>query len=110
LGTIFHDLDATLQVKDMEGMGRKMGEIDWQRSAPFWADIMREKIVRDIPTITFVGGGHESRQGIRRKVHEHLGTWEALKKALNTEAEAAQAAEASTDPAGEEAAAVPAAA
>jgi hypothetical protein len=109
LGTIFHDLDATLQVKDLEGMGRKMGEIDWQRSAPFWADMMREKIVRDIPTITFVGGGHESRQGIRRKVHEYLGTWDALQKALNAEAEAAQAAEAPTA-AGEEAAEIPAAA
>jgi DGQHR domain-containing protein len=94
LGTIFHDLDATLQVKDLEGMGRRIGEIDWQRSAPFWEDVMREKLVRGTPTITFIGGGYESRQAIRRKVHEHLGTWDALQKALSAESEAVEAAKA----------------
>jgi hypothetical protein len=91
LGTIFYDLDATLQVKDLESVGRRIGEIDWQRSAPFWEDVMREKMVRGTPTITFIGGGYESRQAIRRKVHEHLGTWEALQKALAAENEAAEA-------------------
>lgn len=93
LGTVFHDLDATLQVKDMEGMGRRIGEIDWQRSAEFWTDIMREKVVRGTPTITFIGGGYESRQSVRRKVHEYLGTWEALQQAQNAEATAAEAVE-----------------
>lgn len=97
LGTIFHDLDATLKVKDMEGMGRRMGEIDWQRSAPFWEDVMREKIVRGTPTITFIGGGYESRQAIRRKVHEHLGTWDALQKALEAETTAGQVASGEDD-------------
>jgi hypothetical protein len=93
LGTIFYDLDATLQVKDLDGMGRRMGEIDWQRSAPFWEDVMREKIVRGTPTITFIGGGYESRQAIRRKVHEYLGTWEALQQAQEAETKAAEVAE-----------------
>lgn len=93
LGVVFHDLEATLQVKDMEGMGRRIGEIDWQRSAPFWAEIMREKIVRGTPTLTFIGGGYESRQAIRRKVHEYLGTWEALQQAQDAEAKAAEVAE-----------------
>jgi hypothetical protein len=78
LGVVFHDLDVTLGVKDLESMGRKLGEIDWQRSAPFWADIMREKDVRGTQTLTFIGGGYESRQAIRRKAHEYLGTWEGL--------------------------------
>jgi DGQHR domain-containing protein len=87
LGSVFYDLDSTLQVQDLDGMGRRVGEIDWQRSAPFWEDIMREKIVRGTPTITFIGGGYESRQALRRKVHEHLGTWNALQQTLSAEAE-----------------------
>lgn len=78
LGVVFHDLNATLEMKDLEGVGRKLGEIDWQRSAPFWADIMREKDVRGTPTLTFIGGGYESRQSIRFKAHQYLGTWEDL--------------------------------
>ena len=36
---------------------------------------MREKEVRGKPVITFIGGGYESRQAVRRKVHQYLGTW-----------------------------------
>jgi hypothetical protein len=43
---------------------------------------MREKEVRGKPVITFIGGGYESRQAVRRKVHEYLGTWEKLQVAL----------------------------
>lgn len=98
IGSIFHDLDAVLETKDMEGAGRKLGEIDWQRSSPFWADVMREKVVRGKPTTTFIGGGYESRQAIRRKVHQHLGTWDKLQAALaasgdeNAEAESMEEA------------------
>jgi hypothetical protein len=66
----------------MEAMGRRVGEIDWQRGAQFWADVMREKEVRAKPVITFIGGRYESRQALRRKVHEYLGTWEKLQAAL----------------------------
>lgn len=79
LGVIFHDLDATLGMTELGAAGQKLGEIDWQRSASFWSDVMREKIVRGKPTLTFIGGGYESRQAIRRKAHEHLGTWARLK-------------------------------
>jgi DGQHR domain-containing protein len=84
LGSIFYDLDALLGERDLNGAGRRLGEIDWQRNAPFWESIMREKVVRGVPTLTFIGGGHESRQAIRRKVHEHLGTWERLQSVLNS--------------------------
>jgi len=80
LGVVFYDLDVTLGVQDLEGMAREVGRIDWQRDAPFWVDAMREKEVRGIKTLTFIGGGFESRQTIRRKLHQHLGTWEALQK------------------------------
>jgi DGQHR domain-containing protein len=84
LGVVFYDLDVTLQIPDLESMAREAGKIDWQRDAPFWADAMREKEVRGVKTLTFVGGGFESRQAIRRKVHEHLGTWDQLQKKLST--------------------------
>lgn len=82
LGTIYYDLNVLLGHADLVEAGRKLGEIDWSRSAPFWADIMREKVVRGTSTTTFVGGGHESRHAIRRKAHQHLGTWEQLQAAL----------------------------
>jgi len=87
LGTVFHDLDAILQVKDLDGAGRKIGEIDWQRTAPFWSDVMREKKVRGKSVTTFIGGGYESRQAIRRKVHEYLDTWEKLQVSLTEESD-----------------------
>ncbi len=82
VGVVFYDLDAILRVEDLEAMGRKLGEIDWQRTAPFWSDVMREKEVRGKTVTTFVGGGYESRQALRRKIHEYLGTWDALQTAL----------------------------
>jgi hypothetical protein len=86
LGVIFHDLEATLGRTDLAELGRKVGEIDWQREAEFWSDVMREKEVRGKTVITFIGGGYESRQAIRRKVHQHLGTWEELQRALEPNA------------------------
>jgi DGQHR domain-containing protein len=85
LGVVFHDLNAILGLNDLHAIGTKVGEIDWQRTAPFWADAMREKEVRGKVVITFVGGGHESRQTIRKKIHEHLGTWDRLQEALHEE-------------------------
>ena len=84
LGVVFYDLDAILGLQDLDPAGRRLGEIDWQRGAPFWADVMREKEVRGKPVITFIGGGYESRQGIRRKVHQYLDTWEKLQAALQS--------------------------
>jgi hypothetical protein len=91
LGVVFYDLDAVLRVQDLEAAGRRLGEIDWQRGAPFWADVMRQKDVRGKSVITFVGGGYESRQALRRKVHQYLGTWEKLQAALQTSEKPQQA-------------------
>jgi DGQHR domain-containing protein len=93
LGVIFYDLDAVLQIQDLEGMGRRIGEIDWQRGAQFWIDIMREKPVRGKPVITFMGGGYESRQAVRRKVHEYLGTWADVRTAIEAREKSEQAAQ-----------------
>jgi hypothetical protein len=87
LGVVFYDLDVTLQIRDLGGKAQDIGNIDWQRNAPFWADAMRDKEVRGIKTLTFIGGGFESRQAIRRKVHEHLGTWDLLQKKLSSDVE-----------------------
>lgn len=85
LGVVYHDLDAILGMHDHHAVGTKVGEIDWQRTAPFWADAMREKEVRGKLVTTFIGGGYESRQTIRRKLHEHLGTWDRLQEVLLAE-------------------------
>jgi DGQHR domain-containing protein len=82
LGVVFHDLDVTLGEKELHAIGCKLGEIDWQRTAPFWADVMRERDVRGKKVTTFIGGGYESRQSVRKKIHEHLGTWDRLQIAL----------------------------
>ena len=78
LGVIFYDLDATLEINDLATVSKKIGAIDWTRDAPFWSDVMREKNGK----MTFIGGGTESRQAIRRKVHQFLGTWDDLQQAL----------------------------
>jgi hypothetical protein len=91
LGVVFYDLDAVLGVQDLEEAGRRLGEIDWQRGATFWSDVMREKEVRGKPVITFIGGGYESRQAVRRKVHQYLGTWEKLQVALQAYEKSEQA-------------------
>jgi DNA-sulfur modification-associated len=78
LGVIFYDLDATLKIDDFESVSKKIGAINWTRDADFWSDVMREKNIRGKKVITFIGGGTESRQAIRRKVHQFLGTWDAL--------------------------------
>ncbi len=80
LGVVFYDLDTTLGLQDLDEMAREIGRVDWRRDAPFWADAMREKEVKGTKTLTFIGGGFESRQTIRRKIHERLGTWELLQK------------------------------
>ena len=86
LGAVFHDLDVTLgRHADLNDLGKRLGEVDMRKDAPFWADVMREREVRGNPTLTFAGGGYESRQAVRRKLHEHLGTWEALRAARGDE-------------------------
>jgi len=85
LGVVFYDLDSTLAVTDLNGMARKIGEIDWRRDAEFWRDVMREKEVKGGKILTFMGGGTENRQAVRRKVHEHLGTWEKIQPGQKTE-------------------------
>lgn len=88
MGAIFYDLDATLGRSDLFELGRKIGEVDMRKEAPFWSDIMREREIRGKMAITFVGGGYESRQAIRRKLHQHLGTWNALQEAQGSGDEA----------------------
>lgn len=82
LGAVFYDLDAALGIEDVAAMGRKLGELDWRRDADFWSDVMREKEVRGKMALTFIGGGYESRQAIRRKAHQHLGTWDELQSKI----------------------------
>lgn len=82
LGAVFFDLDVTLGRRDdIYELGRRIGEIDMRKNAPFWSDVMREREVRGKPTLSFIGGGYESRQAVRRKIHEYLGTLDDLERA-----------------------------
>jgi DGQHR domain-containing protein len=92
LGVVFYDLDAVLKVQNIAESARKIGEIDWRRDSEFWKDVMREKEVKGGKILTFVGGGTESRQSVRRKVHEYLGTWDKLQAALKADSTAIEAA------------------
>jgi len=92
LGAVFYDLEATLGRDDLIDAGRRLGQLDWRKSAPYWADIVRERATKSGTALAFVGGGHETRQAIRRKMHEHLGTWDDFQAAVGREAEAAEVA------------------
>ena len=94
LGAVFYDLDVTLERSDLYELGRRIGEIDMRKDAAFWSDVMREREVRGNSVLTFVGGGYESRQAVRRKIHEHLGTWDALQVAREEVGEASVLVEA----------------
>jgi hypothetical protein len=75
LGAVFYDLDATLGIHDLAAQARKLSEIDWARSAPYWADIIKEKEnKKGEKVLAWSGGGYEVRQAIRTKMHKHLGT------------------------------------
>jgi DGQHR domain-containing protein len=80
LGAVFHDLDVTLGRRDYNELGRKLGQMDMRKSGDAWADIMRMREYKSGPRLTFVGGGHETRQALRQKFHEHLGTWSEFQR------------------------------
>lgn len=102
LGALFHDLDVTLGRRDYYELGRKLGQLDMRKSGEAWADIMRIREYKSGQRLTFVGGGHETRQALRQKFHEHLGTWPEFRRVAgateDVEAERTEPAEAWSAP------------
>ncbi len=73
LGILFHDLVVRLKVPDYEAAARKIGSIDWDRSNPLWADIVRERMDKDGNVILgLAAGGAQSRRFLTRKFRELL--------------------------------------
>lgn len=73
LGILFHDLVVRLQVPDYRAAARKIGSIDWDRSNPLWAEIIRERIdKRGNVALGLAAGGAQNRRFLTRKLRELL--------------------------------------
>lgn len=74
LGVLYHDLAITLGVPDIDRAAQRIGAINWHRSAPEWAGIVRERQDRDgNATLGLAAGGAQNRRFITKKVREILG-------------------------------------
>jgi DGQHR domain-containing protein len=81
LGIIFNDLVVRLKVPDYVSAARKIGEIDWHRSADVWSDIVREKVDKQGNTVLgLAGGGAQTRRFITGVIREKLGLHDLLRE------------------------------
>ncbi len=73
LGVIFHDLYVRLKAPDLDAAAKRVGSIDWRRSAPEWSALVRERTDKDGKTVIgLAGGGAQTRRAITEKVRETL--------------------------------------
>lgn len=80
LGVIFHDLAVRLNVPDIEAAARKIGKLNWHRSAPMWNEIVRERVDKEGNTVLgLAGGGAQTRRFITQALRDHLGLTPILK-------------------------------
>jgi len=78
LGAICHDLVVRLKVPDLEAAAARLGEIDWRRTAPIWADVVRE---REDGTLSLAaGGGSSTRRAMIKSVRRELGLDQLLRE------------------------------
>ncbi|MCA1653161.1 MAG: DNA sulfur modification protein DndB [Sphingomicrobium sp.] len=81
LGIIFNDLVVRLKVPDYVSAARKIGELDWHRSAEIWSEIVREKVDKEGNTVLgLAGGGAQTRRFITRVIREKLGLDDLLRE------------------------------
>lgn len=74
LGVLYHDLVVRLHVSDPNAAARKLGAIDWMRSAPMWSEIVRSKVDKDgYQMIGLAAGGAQNRRFMTQKLRETLG-------------------------------------
>jgi hypothetical protein len=74
LGILFHDLFVRLKVPDLDAAARKLGTLDWRRSADMWADLVRERKDKNGAIVLGLGGGGaQTRRAITRIAREYLG-------------------------------------
>jgi DGQHR domain-containing protein len=81
LGTVYHDLAVRLQVPDLAAVARRIGAIDWRRSATMWSDIVREKTDKDGHAVLgLAAGGSQNRRFITQKLRKLLGVDQLLRE------------------------------
>jgi DGQHR domain-containing protein len=81
LGIVFHDLYLRLKVPDIEAAARRLGSLNWHRSAPLWAEIVRERQDKDGNTVLgLAAGGAQNRRFITRTIRAELGIDQLLKE------------------------------
>lgn len=74
LGLLFHDLVMVLKVPDYEAAARRIGALDWSRSNPMWAEIVREKTDKDgNAMLGLAAGGAQTRRFMTTTVRELMG-------------------------------------
>jgi hypothetical protein len=97
LGLLFHDLVMVLKVPDYEAAARRIGLIDWSRSNPMWAEIVREKTDKaGNAMLGLAAGGAQTRRFMTKTVREfvHIDTLLAERAAAQAgDAERARAPE-----------------
>lgn len=73
LGVVFHDLVVRLRVPNYQAAARKLGSIDWDRSNPLWAEIIRERTDNSgNVTLGLAAGGAQNRRFLTRRLREIL--------------------------------------
>ena len=66
---------------DYTSAARRIGELDWHRSAPLWSEIVRERVDKEGNTVLgLAGGGAQTRRFITRVVRSELGLDELLRE------------------------------
>lgn len=102
LGVVFNDLDVRLKVPSLEAAAAKLGSLDWSRTAPIWAEIVKEKVNKKGEAVLGLlgGGGAQNRRIMTEIVRKALniddllrerGLLDAEEESLTDEAEAALA-------------------
>jgi hypothetical protein len=73
LGVLYHDLAVRLKVPDLNAAARRIGSLDWSRSNPMWAQIVREREDRDGNVMLgLAGGGAQNRRFMTMKIRQFL--------------------------------------
>ncbi len=82
LGVVFHDLNDKLKVSDLDAFAHRLGRIDWNRLAPEWSEIVKEKVNKQGEVVLGLvgGGGGQNRRLMTAKVRELLGIDVALRE------------------------------
>jgi len=103
LGVIFHDLYVRLRVPDLHSAAARLGALDWHRSAPIWAEIVRERHDKDGNIVLgLAAGGAQNRRFITKTVRAELGIDQLLIERGFSDGDIGQADEAPDSGAGQE--------